>query len=146
MQNQIAVLALGGLLALGIGAAAAQDTQAPAPPANAAPVRGEHAMNPDRQLARLTRELSLTSAQQDQIRPLLVERAQKMQALMQDQSLAPKDRRMQMRSINEGTENGIAATLTDEQKQKYAQMREETREHRGRGRAPAPDGGTQPQS
>lgn len=103
-------------------------------------------MNPDRQLARLTRELSLTSAQQDQIRPLLAERAQKIQALMQDQSLAPQDRRMQMRTINEGMENGIVAVLTDEQKQKYAQMREEAREHQGRGHGPAQESGAQPQS
>lgn len=146
MQNRIAVLALGGLLTLGMGAAVAQDTQAPPPQANGAPPRGERAMNPDRQLARLTQALSLTSAQQDQIRPLLAERAQKMQALMQDQSLAPKDRRMQMRSVNEGTQNGIVAVLTDDQKQKYAQMREEMREHRGRGRGAMPDGAAQPQS
>jgi Spy/CpxP family protein refolding chaperone len=146
MQNKIAALALGGVLTLGMGVALAQDTQAPPPQANGAPARGERGMNPDRQLARLTKELSLTSAQQDQIRPLLAERAQKMQALMQNQALAPEDRRTQMRTVNEGTQNGIVAVLTDEQKQKYAAMREEMREHRGHGRGPAPDGGAQPQS
>ena len=47
-------------------------------------------MDPDRQLERLTRELNLTTDQQAQIKPLLVERQQKMQALFQDQSAAPK--------------------------------------------------------
>ena len=47
-------------------------------------------MDPDRQLERLTRELNLTTDQQAQIKPLLVERQQKMQALFQDQSAARK--------------------------------------------------------
>jgi hypothetical protein len=140
MRTQVAILALGGVLTLGMGMAAAQDTQAPAAPP-AAPQGGMHdmhRMDPERQLAHLTKELSLTSAQQDQIRPLLAERAQKMQALEQNQSLAPKDRRMQMRSISEGTQNGITAVLTDEQKQKYAAMREQMKDrmHERRGGAP----------
>ena len=56
-------------------------------------------MDPDRQLARLTSALNLTTDQQAQIKPLLVERQQKMQALMQDQSLSQEDRRAQMRTI-----------------------------------------------
>lgn len=79
-------------------------------------------MDPDRQLARLTRELSLTSDQQTQIKPLLVDRQQKMQALMQDQSAAPEDRRAQMRSLSEATNNSIKALLTDDQKPKFDAM------------------------
>lgn len=147
MRTQMAVLALGGVLALGMGMAAAQEAPAPAAPQGA--MRGMHRMDPERQLAHLTKALSLTSAQQDQIRPLLAERTQKMQALMQDQQLAPKDRRMQMRSISEGTQNGINAVLTDEQKQKYAAMRAQMKErmHERRGGMPdaAPAPAVQPQ-
>lgn len=140
MRTQMAILALGGVLTLGMSMAAAQDMQAPTTPP-AAPqhaMHGMHHMSPDQQLAHLTKVLSLTSAQQDQIRPLLAERAQKMQALEQDQSLAPKDRRMQMRTISEGTQNGITAVLTDEQKQKYAAMQEQMKDrmHERRGAAP----------
>jgi periplasmic protein CpxP/Spy len=150
MKNSIAVLALGGLLTLGMGAVVAQE--APAPDAQAAPMRGMHRMDPNRQLARLTRVLSLTSAQQDQIRPLLADRQQKMQALMQDQSLDQKARRTEMKTINDGTQNGIVAVLNDDQKQKYAQMREEMkdrmRERRGGMDTTAPESApqTQPQS
>jgi len=151
MRTQVAILALGGVLTLGMSMAMAQDTQSPATPP-AAPqggMHGMHRMDPERQLAHLTKALSLTSAQQDQIRPLLAERAQKMQTLEQDQSLAPKDRRTQMRTISEGTENGITAVLTDEQKQKYAAMREQMKErmHERRGGMPeaTPAPAAQPQ-
>lgn len=141
----MATLALGGFLTLGLGALA---QQAPAPEAQAAPAQGPHRMDPERQLARLTKALSLTSAQQDQIRPLLAERDQKVQALMQDQSLDQKARRTQMRSISEGTDNGIVAVLNDEQKQKYSEMREKMRQHmRGqRGAEPQAAPGAQPQA
>jgi hypothetical protein len=103
-------------------------------------------MDPDHQLARLTQELNLTSDQQTQIKPLLVERQQKMQALMQDQSVTPEDRRAQMRSISQGTNNSIKALLTEDQKQKFAAMQERMRRNMPGG-PPPPDGSTaQPQS
>lgn len=126
MQFKFVTLALGGLVALGVtGAAFAQEP--PPPPQDqtqSGPPQGGRGMrmDPDRQLARLTRELSLTSDQQTQIKPLLVDRQQKMQALMQDQSAAPEDRRAQMRSISEATNNSIKALLTDDQKPKFDAM------------------------
>ena len=132
MRTQVAILALGGVLTLGMSMAMAQDPQSPAtaPAAPQGGMHGMHRMDPERQLAHLTKALSLTSAQQDQ-------------------SLAPKDRRTQMRTISEGTENGITAVLTDEQKQKYAAMREQMKErmHERRGGMPeaTPAPAAQPQ-
>src|SRR5205085_2914415 len=90
MRTKLIHLALGGLLAIGVtGAALAQDN--PPPPADqnqAGPPPGGRRgmrMDPDRQLERLTRELSLTTDQQGQIKPLLVDRQQKMQALFQNE-------------------------------------------------------------
>ena len=146
MQTRLLTLALGGLLTIGSTCAAlAQDTPPPPPNQNQAgpPPDGPRGrgmrMDPDRQLARLTRELSLTSDQQTQIKPLLVERHQKMQALFQDQSLSQEDRRAQMRSIMEGTNNSIKALLTEDQKQKFADMQQRNR-HNMRG----PDSGGPP--
>jgi periplasmic protein CpxP/Spy len=134
MQTKLLSLALGGVLALGIsGAAFAQDTPPPPPPdqGQAAPPpeaggRGMR-MDPNRQLERMTRELNLTSDQQEKIKPLLVERQQKMQALMDNQSLSREDRRAQMRTIAEGTNNSIKANLNDDQKQKFEEMRQRMR-------------------
>ena len=109
-------------------------------------------MDPDRQLQRLTRELNLTSDQQDKIKPLLAERQQKMQALFQDQSIAPEDRRTQGRSLMEGTNISIKAVLTDDQKERLDAMQERVRRNRPRGGnggppPPPPDGSSpQPQN
>jgi hypothetical protein len=101
-------------------------------------------MDPDRQLARLTQVLGLTTDQQAQIKPLLVDRQQKMQALMQDQSTPQEDRRARARSISEGTNNSIKALLNEDQKQKFAAMQERMR---GPGRGPGgpPPDGSAPQ-
>ena len=139
MQTRLFTLALGGLLALGTTAALAQDNPPPPPDQNQAgpPPQGPEGrgmrMDPNRQLERLTRELNLTSDQQDKIKPLLVDRQQKMQALFQDQSVAPEDRRRQMRTISEGTNNSIKALLTDDQKQKFDAMQERQRRNGPRG-------------
>jgi periplasmic protein CpxP/Spy len=125
MRNSLVVIALSSLLVLSLPAAAAlaQDN-----PQSEGGRRhgGQGRMNPDRQLERLTQELGLSSDQQAQIRPLLVDRQQKMAALFQDQSLSQDERRQQMRSIAEMTHNGIKGFLNPEQKQKFEQMH-----HRG---------------
>ena len=152
MQTKLISLALSGMLALGItGAAFAQDN--PPPPPNqdqAGPPqggRGGMRMDPDHQLARLTSALNLTTDQQSQIKPLLVDRQQKMQALMQNESLSQEDRRTQARTISEGTNNSIKALLTDEQKQKFDAMQANMRRG-GPGGPPPPEGSTpqQPQN
>ena len=142
MRNQLVTLALAGLLTFGVSAAAtAQDNPAPA----AAPTqdqgwqgRGPGRMNPDRQLEHMTKELGLSADQQGQIRPLLVDRQQKMQALFQDQSIAQQDRRAKMQTIRQDTQAKIEAVLNDQQKQKFESMQE----HMGRGgREGGPQGG-----
>ena len=100
-------------------------------------------MDPDHQLAHLTSALNLTTDQQSQIKPLLVERQQKMQALMQNQSLSQEDRRAQARTISEGTNNSIKALLTDDQKQKFDAMQANMR--RG-GPRPPDSSSPQPQN
>ena len=141
MQTKLFTLALGGLLALGVTGAVAQDN--PPPPPGSKPGRPPQGgrgmrMDPNRQLERLTRELNLTTDQQSQIKPLLVERQQKMQALLQNQSLLQDDRRTQMRTISEGTNNSIKALLTDDQKQKFDAMQQRMRRNGPGGPPPRP--------
>ena len=160
MKTRLFTLALGGLLTVGSTCAAlAQDTPPPPPDQNQAGPPSQNMgrrgmrMDPDRQLERLTRELNLTTDQQAQIKPLLVERQQKMQTLFQDQSTAPEDRRTKGRTIMEETHNSIKALLNDDQKQKFEAMQERMRRNRpdgapaGAAPPPSPDGSVpQPQN
>jgi hypothetical protein len=136
MRNRLLTLALSGLLTLAVGGGAmGQDNAAPAAAPGQEQGRGPGRMNPDRQLEHMTRELGLSADQQNQIRPLLVERQQKMEAIFQDQSIAQQDRRTRMQSIRQESQSKIEAVLNDQQKQKFLAMQE----RRGRG----PGGGSQ---
>ena len=153
MQIKFTHLALGALLALGTSyAALAQDTpQTPPDQGQAAPPAGHPTgtmrMDPDRQLARLTQELNLTQDQQTQIKPMLVDRQQKMQGLMENQSLSQDDRRQQARSVMEGFNKNLKSVLNDDQKQKYDAMLERGRRQMqgGGAGAPPPPPPSQPQ-
>src|SRR5438552_1581330 len=73
MQIKHLPLILGGMLTLGLaGAALAQDS--PPPQDQTQRGRGMGRMDPDAQLQRLTQQLDLTTDQQSQIKPVLVER------------------------------------------------------------------------
>jgi hypothetical protein len=99
-------------------------------------------MDPDRQLQHMTQALNLTADQQSQIKPVLVDRQQKLQALFQDQSLSQDDRRAKSRSIIEDSNSKIKAVLNDEQKQKFDAMQQRMR--RGGPGGPPPGEGPPP--
>ncbi len=145
MNNKFFAIALGGMLALSANAALnAQDqTQAPAPaqdqtqtqaqtqaqtPVPAGQQQGQwgpghrRRMDPDRQLAHLTKTLNLSADQQSQIKPILLDRQQKMQALWQDQTLSRQDRRSKAMAIQQDTRTRLEAALNDQQKQQFEEM------------------------
>lgn len=127
MRSTLLALTMSGMLALG-GYACAQD-QDNAPPPQGQWGHGPHRMDPNRQLEHLTRELNLSTDQQSQIKPLLVDQQQKMEALHQDESLAQEDRRAKAKSISDDTHSRIEAVLNDDQKQKFEAMQQ--RMHHG---------------
>ncbi len=141
MRNNLLNLALGALIALPVSVTAvAQDNAAPPQPAQPQQqeqgVRGPGRMDPDRMLQRMTRELNLTADQQAQIKPILAEHQQKVQALMQDQSAPGADRQAKMKEMREDMHSKIAAVLDDQQKQKFEAMQQ--RMHRGGAGGPPP--------
>ncbi|HTV05495.1 MAG TPA: hypothetical protein VME86_09010 [Acidobacteriaceae bacterium] len=162
MHRKLCTYALTTLLTLGIaaGTAFAQDDSTPPPPSQNAPMHmhGRHRMDPDQQLKRMTKDLSLSADQQSQIKPILVSRQQQMQSIFQDQSLSRQDRSQKMMSIQQDTNGKIEAVLNDTQKQKYEAMQAQMRQHRwhhgmgqgagqgtDQGSAPPPDASSQPQ-
>lgn len=134
MHRKFCTIALTGLLTLGMatGAALAQDDSA-APPPPQQGMHGHRGMNTDRQLKRMTKQLSLSADQQSQIKPILDSRQQQMQALWQDQSLSRQDRRQKMMAIQQDSSSKIEAVLSDSQKQQYEAMQQKMSQRRMHG-------------
>ena len=147
MKNQLCRLAISGFLATGLtlGSAAAfaqqDNTAAPAPNATTPQQgdgRGHH--TPDEQVARMTKRYNLSSDQQAQIKPILANQQQQMQALRQDSSLSREDKMAKIKSIRDDSSAKIQAVLNDSQKQKFAQDQQRRQEHMQEHGA-APSGG-----
>ena len=153
MKNTLFALALGGMIAVSANAALyAQDNSAQATPPATAQQPGQfhrgHRMDPDRQLAHLTKTLDLPADQQAQIKPILLDRQQQMQALWQDQSLSRQDKRAKAQAIQQDSQTKLEAALNDQQKQKFEEMRakmQARREQRMGGQNQAPSAAPQPE-
>ncbi len=148
MRNRLLTLALASLLTAGV--AMAQDNTASPQDSGQGAGQGQRGhgmmrpMDPDQELQHLTRQLDLTTDQQAQIKPLLVDHQQKLQALFQDQSLSRDDRRAKARAIGEEMHTKMGAILTDEQKQKLEAMMQRMHHGGGDNGAPPP-ASSQPQ-
>jgi len=131
MRNRPFTLALGVMLMLGMGRpAVAQDNGVPQPSARQ---QLQHIHTPqsiDEKLTQLAKDLELTPKQQQQVRPLLQEHHDRIQALLDKnpkasrQELAP-----QIHAISDDTHRKIHALLTDHQKELEKAMH--PREHNG---------------
>jgi len=128
MRNQPFTLAYAAMLILGMfGPVVAQDNEAQQPSARQQLQRIRTPQSIDQKLAQLTKDLQLTPEQQKQIRPLLEEHHDKIQALLDKnpkasrQELAP-----QIHAISDDTHHKIHALLTDHQKELEKAM-----QHRG---------------
>jgi hypothetical protein len=119
MRNRPSTLAYGVMLMLGIaGAAVAQDNGAEQPSARQ---QLQHIHTPqsiDQELAHLTKDLKLTSEQQQQVRPLLEEHHDKIQALLDKNPTASRQQLgPQIHAISDEIHSKIHALLTDHQKE-----------------------------
>jgi hypothetical protein len=119
VRNLQFTLAYGVMLILGIaGLAVAQDNGAQQPSARE---QLQHIHTPqsiDQKLASLTKDLELTSEQQQQVRPLLQEHHDKIQALLDKNPRASRQELgPQIHAISDETHRQIHALLTDHQKE-----------------------------
>jgi protein CpxP len=121
MRKSLCSLVLTGALVVAGGAAFAQSDSTTQQAAPMAPGM-RHGMSPDEQLARMTKDLNLTSDQATQIKPILVNRQQQMMTFRQDQSMSQEDKMAKMKSLREDSNTKIAAVLNDTQKQQFAEM------------------------
>lgn len=119
-----------GILFAGSSALWAQ-AEAQAPPPGAMHGR---AFGVEHELRELTIVLTLTDAQQAQVKTLLMERRQQMEALRKQASASDatsetaRPSREQMLEIRNATDAKIADLLTDEQKPKFAAYQQQRKE------------------
>ena len=139
MPNRAVKLTYGVMLTFGmVSLALAQDNPVQQPSARE---QLQHIHTPqsiDQEFDRLTKDLELTPVQQQQVRPLLEEHHNRIQALLDKnpnasrQALGP-----QIHAISDDTHREIHALLSDHQKELEKAMQQ--REHRGgENRRPAP--------
>ena len=140
MPNRAVKLMYGVMLTLGMASLAiAQDNPVQQPSARQ---QLQHIHTPqsiDQELVRLTKDLELTPEQQQQVRPLLEEHHNRIQALVdKNQSASRQELGPQIHAISEETHREIHALLSDQQKQleKAMQQREQNGEEHRRPVAP----------
>ncbi|HSY36578.1 MAG TPA: hypothetical protein VK814_12560 [Acidobacteriaceae bacterium] len=128
MRDQSFWLAWGIVFALGMaGVGRAQDPGMQQPSARQ---QLEHIHRPqsiDQEFARLTNDLELTPEQQEQVRPLLQQHHDKIQALLdKNPNASRQDLGPQIHAISDETHHEIHALLTDRQRdlEKAMQQRE----------------------
>jgi hypothetical protein len=120
MRNQSFALVCGVMLVLGLGIAGdvvAQNNGAQQPPAREQLQRIHTPQSIDEKLAQLTKDLELTPAQQRQVRPLLVEHHDRIQAVLDKNPTASRfELGPQIHAISDDTHRKIHALLTDHQR------------------------------
>ena len=95
----------------------------------------------EQRLQRMTQQLNLTEAQQQQIKPILENESQQMQALRGDTSLSQDDRRAKMMQIRQPSASQIKPILNADQQKQFDEMMS----RQGRGRGPGGPSQTPPQ-
>jgi hypothetical protein len=140
MRNGRFTLAYGAMLMLGMASfAVAQDNGAQQPSARR---QLQHIHTPpqsiDQELARLSKDLELSPEQQRQVRPLLQEHHDEIQALRDENPKASRNQLApQIHAMSDETHREIHALFTDHQKELEKAMQQ--REHNGEeNRRPAP--------
>jgi Spy/CpxP family protein refolding chaperone len=86
-------------------------------------VNSHYAHNPQREAARLSKKLNLSSDQTAKIEPILADRDQKIAALKSDTTITPMIAEKQMHTIRQQTRQQLASILTPDQLQQMKSLR-----------------------
>ena len=131
MRNRPIILVFVVVLMLGMaGPAVTQDNGVGQPSARQQLQSVHTPQSIDQELARLTKDLELTPKQQQQVRPLLEEHHDRIQAMLdKNPNASRQELGPQIYAISDDTHSKIHALLTDHQKELEKAMQQ--REHNG---------------
>lgn len=112
----------------GAGVWAQQEPSPPSnPPNEGTPGRRGGGGNVDNRLENLSKQLNLTDAQTEKIRPLLKREAERIKEVRDNTSLTQAEARRRIVTIRKNTRQHIAEILTPEQKTQWREMQQERR-------------------
>jgi hypothetical protein len=122
MQKRTAALLGSMLLCAGLlfAQAPATDQQQPTDPQTGQSKPMQQGARPG--MRGLAQMLNLSQDQVAQIKPILAEQREQIQAIRADTSLSPEDRQTRLKSVRQDARGKIEALLNDSQKQQYEQM------------------------
>jgi len=96
----------------------------------------------EQRLQRMTQQLNLSEAQQQQIKPILENESKQTQALREDSSLSQQDRMTKMMAIRQDSASQIKPILNADQLKQYEEMMShQGHGHGGPGQNPPPGQG-----
>jgi Spy/CpxP family protein refolding chaperone len=126
VKKLVLTVIVNGALAMGLAAASiparAQDQDAQS--------TGTRQMrSPDEVVQKLGEKLNLTDDQKEQIKPIIADRQQKLQALRSDTGRRRQKAR-EAKSILEDSDKKIKAILTPDQQKQYAELEQQMKERR----------------
>ncbi|HEU5400989.1 MAG TPA: hypothetical protein VFU86_06505 [Terriglobales bacterium] len=127
MKKLLLTVIVNGALAMGLAAASIPAT---AQDQETQPSTGRQMPSADDVVQRLGEKLNLSDDQKAQIKPIIADRQQKMQALRSDTSLRRGQKGRQMKSIMEDSDKKINAILTADQQKQYAELKQQMKERR----------------
>jgi Spy/CpxP family protein refolding chaperone len=130
----VAALALGGLLAWSTLATAQDAKEGTKEGTKEGKKGGRGGFSVERQMDRLTTELTLTDAQKPKVKAVLEDTAKKRQELFADNSVPREQRREKMQGLMQEQEKKMKEILTPEQQEKYQKMMEQRRQNQGGGK------------
>ena len=145
MRTFVPSLALGTILIAGLSGSAllAQNQDQAAPPPTSAQSSGApsaqrpaHVPHPRRQAKKMAKQLGLTPDQESKIEPILADRAQQVQTVRSDSTIAPQDKKARIHGIRRDSDSKIEAILTDSQKQQYEQIKQSRKANKQQVAAP----------
>lgn len=124
MKKVLLTVIVNGALAMGLAAsiparAQDQDTQS---------AGARQRMSPDDVVEKMGEKLNLSDDQKAQIKPIIVDRQEKMKELRSDTSMRRRQKGRQMKSIFKDSDNKIKAILTPDQQKQYAEMEQQMKE------------------
>ena len=124
-MGNLPTFGLTGILALGMTGIATAQENSPQPKEPSQARQGIHGPRSiDQELDHLTKDLELTPNQRKQVRPLLEEHHDRIQALLdKNPNLSRQDLGPQIHAISDETHHQIEALLTERQKQLAKAMR-----------------------